>query len=226
MTRPSLNMEGLRMASEEEFQKYYDLAHEHAFAVQQAIRERARLCQLFRAVATAAQFRDGESLKATLGAIAPVEEMNSQFAQDIFCLLANQGKRGGYFVEFGACDGALLSNTLLLERDFGWTGIVAEPMPKWHAALEKNRNCIIEHRCVWTQSGVTVEFAEYEDDQYGTESSIRQEGPRATKSVYEVPTITLQDMLREHGAPKTIDFLSMDVEGGEFGVLSSFPFDE
>ncbi|MEA2989895.1 MAG: hypothetical protein QOG83_2606 [Alphaproteobacteria bacterium] len=38
-------------------------------------------------------------------------------------------KTSGYFVEFGATDGSNLSNTYLLERDFGWHGILAEPNP-------------------------------------------------------------------------------------------------
>jgi hypothetical protein len=38
-------------------------------------------------------------------------------------------------------------------------------------------------------------------------------------------TSLLQDILREHGAPRHIDYFSLDIEGGEYSVLSTFPFD-
>src|ERR1700747_1449806 len=47
--------------------------------------------------------------------------------QDIFALLWSGGKRGGFFVDFGACDGLIVNNTVTLERQFGWSGILAEP---------------------------------------------------------------------------------------------------
>ena len=38
-------------------------------------------------------------------------------------------KRGGFFVEAGANDGYRQSNTYLLERARGWTGILVEAIP-------------------------------------------------------------------------------------------------
>ena len=51
----------------------------------------------------------------------------SQLRQDLFVLSQLDFKRNGYFVEFGATNGFNLSNTHLMEKEFGWTGILAEP---------------------------------------------------------------------------------------------------
>lgn len=57
-------------------------------------------------------------------------------------------KQNGFFVEFGATNGIDLSNTYLLETEFGWNGILAEPDKYWHTSLIANRTAIIDIRCV------------------------------------------------------------------------------
>ena len=37
--------------------------------------------------------------------------------------------RNGFFIEAGAHDGVDISNTLYLEKQLGWTGILVEPNP-------------------------------------------------------------------------------------------------
>ena len=74
--------------------------------------------------------------------------IKSQLNQDLIALIVNNFKQKGYFVEFGATNGFDLSNTYLLEKNFYWNGILAEPMPRWHKDLKKNRNCVIDKRCV------------------------------------------------------------------------------
>ena len=64
---------------------------------------------------------------------------HAQMFQDLWALFETDMKRGGYFVEFGATDGREISNTYLLEKDYGWQGILAEPNPVWHDALRTNR---------------------------------------------------------------------------------------
>lgn len=49
---------------------------------------------------------------------------------------------------------------------------------------------------------------------------------REKGKTYEVRTISLRDMLLKYRAPRIIDYLSIDTEGSEFEILSSFNFDE
>ncbi|MBT8545251.1 hypothetical protein G6732_00025 [Polynucleobacter paneuropaeus] len=92
----------------------------------------------------------------------------SQIKQDLFVLLETNFKRNGYFVEFGATNGRDLSNTYLLEKEFNWRGILAEPARIWHADLEKNRVCSIEQNCVWSDSNTLLDFNEVSEAELST----------------------------------------------------------
>ena len=74
-------------------------------------------------------------------------ETFSQLSQDLFVIYFTGGKKDGFFLEIGACDGFKLSNTLVLEKH-GWKGIVSEPNPIWHNKLI-NRKCIISKKAVF-----------------------------------------------------------------------------
>jgi hypothetical protein len=64
----------------------------------------------------------------------------SQAYQDIFVLTMNNGKRGGSFVEIG-CEGPYhYSNTVLLEQQFGWSGISIDINPVHTENFSKERS--------------------------------------------------------------------------------------
>ena len=150
----------------------------------------------------------------------------SQLFQDLFVLFALDQKRSGYFVEFGAADGRFLSNTILLEQDQGWHGIVCEPSAKWHADLSASRKCRIDLRCVWNQTGKTLRFSEAPDAVLSTISDFASlDGhDRSGSKEYLVETVSLNDLLIQHQAPRKMDYLSIDTEGSELTILKSFDF--
>jgi hypothetical protein len=49
---------------------------------------------------------------------------------------------------------------------------------------------------------------------------------RVKGTTYIVETISLNDLLRLHGCPKQIDYLSIDTEGSELAILRYFDFDK
>lgn len=155
-------------------------------------------------------------------------QSHAQLFQDIFVLHALNDKRDGYFVEFGATNGVSLSNTLLLEQSFGWTGIVAEPAAKWQDALKLNRSCAIDGRCVWSKSKEALRFREAPEAEFSslaiTSDRDRNAPTRRDSTEYLVQTVSLSDLLNEHEAPCTIDYLSIDVEGAELDILQAYDF--
>ena len=158
-----------------------------------------------------------------------LRDSTSQLGQDLFALLVSNYKKDGFFVEFGATDGMHLSNTYLLEKHFGWSGVLAEPSPSWHTGLRKNRKCIIDTRCVWSTSDQELTFHDNQNAELSTiEEYLKTDGRNrvsTTKSSFTVQTISLNDLLVEHNVPRDFDFLSVDTEGSEFEILNNFNFD-
>ena len=76
----------------------------------------------------------------------------SEFIQDLFVLNKLNFKRRGFFVEIGASDGENYSNTYLLEKKFGWNGILCEPNKNYIKQLKKKRNAYVVTKAVWKNS--------------------------------------------------------------------------
>jgi FkbM family methyltransferase len=146
-----------------------------------------------------------------------------------------QGKRSGFFVDLAASDGVTLSNTYILEKHFGWTGICIEPNPEFYTKLQNNRNSICVNDCIDFQEGM-VEFR-FDNMELGgiigsdTDNCMKYREKqileaREKNQTTFLKTKTLEQVLLESNAPKIIDYLSLDVEGAETRILTGFPFDK
>lgn len=160
---------------------------------------------------------------------------SSQIQQDLWALNQymnkhNQEGKNGFFVEFGATDGILRSNTYLLEKHFGWRGILCEPARVFKEELAKNRSVAIDNRCVFSETGKQVTFHEVESLELSGISDFKHIGgwekERRNFTEYTVETISLHDLLIQHSAPKNINYMSIDTEGSEYEILRNFPFNE
>ena len=152
-----------------------------------------------------------------------------ELRQDMFVLSQLEFKEKGFFVEFGVASGQELSNTYLLEKEYGWDGIVAEPAKCWHDSIRNSRSCLIETRCVWKDTGSKLVFNESSVGELSTldsfsENDIHADFRKSGGARYQVETISLIDLLIVHKAPQVIDYLSIDTEGSEFEILSTFDF--
>jgi FkbM family methyltransferase len=145
--------------------------------------------------------------------------------QDLWVMSQLEGKRNGYFVEVGASDGVGASNTLLMEKHYGWAGICIEPNTDFYEKLVKNRKCICDSSCIAGErkrvnfrvagyySGIEEELKEWHRSEW--------DGGKTISRVCKL----LSDVLDQYGAPSTIDYISIDIEGGEEKVIETFPFD-
>ena len=137
----------------------------------------------------------------------------SQLGQDHW-VLKHVNKAQGTYVEIGAHDGIELSNTYLLEQ-MGWIGLCVEPNQKSFKKLVKNRNCLLDNRAVLHKSNLMLKFNETED------ASMSQ----LNEGLSVVKTVSLNDLLDEHNIHH-VDYISLDVEGFEYDILSTFDFNK
>lgn len=147
-----------------------------------------------------------------------IDFKTSQINQDIFALLNSRFKRGGYFVEVGANDGYNLSNTLLLEAEFHWNGLLIEANPKYTTSL-KTRKASVEISAVSDHMG-SVAFKD--GGLYGGISehldATHEKKLLQAKEII-VQSATLTKIFNTHDVPGVIDFISIDVEGCEVSIV-------
>src|SRR6266849_8777872 len=76
--------------------------------------------------------------------------------------------------------------------------------------------------------GETVQFLETNDAAYSTISAFKAKDyhDRSHSKEYDVETVSLNDLLDQHEAPREMDYLSIDTEGSELTILKSFDFKE
>ena len=166
----------------------------------------------------------------------------SQFGEDWALLptLLNatraHGSRG-LFVEIGAYRGASLSNTLMYERCFNWTGVLIESNPLNFKALRvSKRDARLVHSAVCTGDGSSATTVPIAVEGFAVSGEIELMAPRFIRghrggtnnsNIAHVPCRSLQSILRlpvhtslltgsqQRLRPPRFDLLSLDVEGAE-----------
>jgi FkbM family methyltransferase len=161
----------------------------------------------------------------------------SQSEEDIFLHdTFFKNKKNGIYIELGALDGVLFSNTKFFEDTLNWTGILIEPHPDKFELLKVNRpnnflfndliSChentlefryFIDHHAA--VSGVENTLSKHHFDVYFN-NELNKSLPQGKKNIKPK---TLTEIVKSTNL-KHIDFLSLDVEGHEYEVLLSWDF--
>lgn len=161
----------------------------------------------------------------------------SQIGQDEYYIKhISKEKRNGIFLDVGANDGKLTSNTLLLESEYDWSGICIEANPDLIPSLIKNRpKSKVIHSAIWNESKL-IEFEIPVNDVKKTKgnllsriSNIERNSKGFKKDtvvkIVQVQTRSLTDIVKENLSPPfVIDYMSLDIEGAELEALKSIDF--
>jgi FkbM family methyltransferase len=139
-------------------------------------------------------------------------------------------KTDGTFVEVGAFDGEMCSNTSFL-ADLGWRGVYVEPVPAYAQACEdrhrrNSRVSVLQCAVGAVEQTVTLSIGHVlttADPQmaqaYG---QIEWAKPFHRGETVAVQQLRLDSILALEDIPREFDLLVVDVEGSEESVFASF----
>ena len=149
----------------------------------------------------------------------------SQLGQDLLALYFNNFEKHKYFIDIGANDGMKLSNSLTLERDFFWNGLLVEPNSNAFKSLKSSRSNIKINYAVSDKSDSVVKFKEYKNSLRSCIFEKDTERYNQDFDIKTVQTITLTEIFKRFCLPKQIEYLSIDTEGNEYEIIKDFDFD-
>jgi len=133
------------------------------------------------------------------------------------------GRTDGLYVDIGTNDPLQISNSAFFDLCLGWKGICFEPQKIYHKAIRGKRTCALVPRCVLGKAAnVTVASA-------GGGFQVRQAGGGgggggASGQMTCVGMVEALDSVTLHN--RSIDMLTIDIEGSEPHVLRCMPFDQ
>jgi len=147
-----------------------------------------------------------------------------------------RNKVNGVYVELGALDGITFSNTKMFEDHLGWSGILIEPHPPGFELLKQNRPNNHLFNNLVSSSIEPIDFI-YFPNKAAQLSSVTSTLPTFHNNLFQNPDFmnttehvvvkmipkTFTEIIHSTGI-KHIDLLSLDVEGHEYEVLTSWDF--
>ncbi len=158
-------------------------------------------------------------------ALRQADRFHSQFGQDILVAEILMPGRAGFFLDVGARCGVINSNSLALERSYGWHGLLVEPECDSHANIVAERTQPVRHLAVSDHPG-RLEFVSFTDER--GHSKLRKLVPddelaRRAHQVYAVDVLPIATILAQASVTE-VDYVDIDVEGEEIPALRGMDF--
>ena len=147
----------------------------------------------------------------------------SQSGEDLLIEQLLGRQRNGFYVDIGASHPFRISNTYLLYRR-GWSGISVEPIPSLgRLHLRWRPRDTLVPVAIGPEAG-ELKFFEMLPSVLSTldpatAERYTAEGKAQILKTYSIRVITPMQFFREYVADRTIDFLSMDIEGLDLRTL-------
>lgn len=144
--------------------------------------------------------------------------------------------RYGVFLEAGANNGVSQSNTLYLEKNLGWTGVLVEPVPRLAREARLNRTARVVNAAlvgpdykgrsvkITCCNLMSVTHGSLPPDVMARHIADGEAVQEVTAQEKKVAARTLRDVLTQQEA-STINLLVLDIEGNELEALRGYPFE-
>lgn len=154
-----------------------------------------------------------------------------QLLQDLF-VLTIFGEKEGTFLDLGGGHPTEISNSFLLQNWFNWSGYIVEPNPEFNDMQKRIRASdkvvVFEVAITGNDRGTANftldgEFSGLSQKNIG-ELHAKRRAKRFNDQIV-VETLPIRDFIDDNQITK-IDYLSIDVEGGELDIVSNFPFEK
>jgi FkbM family methyltransferase len=157
-------------------------------------------------------------------------EFRGQCLQDAIAYLYLKQKENGFYIDIGANDGIVGSNTYIFEQ-IGWKGVCIEPQPDIFKRLTYFRKCDCYNVALSSVSDEKLEFIKVNDmnglsgfSEWLTDDHKKTINESGNAETINVTTKTFDDIMKNYPDTTVIDFLSIDVEGYELNILRTIDF--
>lgn len=152
----------------------------------------------------------------------------SQYKEDYiflkYLLNNNENVNNKTFIEMGALDGIMFSNTYIFEKYLGWNGLLIEASPSNFEKLEKSGR---KSKKIFTAicEKKEIEFIDGYKAVNGDPSEIMEKILKNMdkEKIIKIPCQRMTNLLTDNNFTN-IFFFSLDVEGSELNVINTIDF--